>query len=60
MSMEPPPQTSDQKSDPRSTETKHTIDFINDLIPMITKLGCNAGKCHGSAIGRGGFKLSLY
>ena len=27
---------------------------------MITKLGCNAGKCHGSAIGRGGFKLSLY
>lgn len=60
MSMDPPPQTSDQKSDPRSTESNHTIDFINDLIPMITKLGCNAGKCHGSAIGRGGFKLSLY
>ena len=58
--MDPPPQTSDQKSDPRSTESNHTIDFINDLIPMITKLGCNAGKCHGSAIGRGGFKLSLY
>jgi len=37
-----------------------TVDFKNDLIPMFTKLGCNAGKCHGSAIGRGDFKLSLY
>lgn len=36
------------------------VDFRNDLIPMFTKLGCNAGKCHGSAIGRGDFKLSLY
>ena len=36
------------------------VDFKNDLIPMFTKLGCNAGKCHGSAIGRGDFKLSLY
>ena len=37
-----------------------TVDFKNDLIPMFTKLGCNAGKCHGAAIGRGDFKLSLY
>jgi len=36
------------------------VDFENDLIPVFTKMGCNAGKCHGSAIGRGGFKLSLY
>lgn len=36
------------------------IDFRNDLIPMFTKHGCNAGACHGAAIGRGGFKLSLY
>ena len=36
------------------------VEFKNDLIPMFTKLGCNAGKCHGSAIGRGDFKLSLY
>ena len=36
------------------------VDFKNDLIPLFTKLGCNAGKCHGSAIGRGDFKLSLY
>ena len=45
---------------PESNPVVETIDFINDLVPMFTKLGCNAGKCHGSAIGRGGFKLSLY
>jgi hypothetical protein len=37
-----------------------TVDFENDLIPLFTKHGCNAGACHGAAIGRGGFKLSLY
>ncbi len=36
------------------------VDFKNDLIPVFTKHGCNAGACHGAAIGRGGFKLSLY
>ncbi len=36
------------------------IDFHNDVIPLLTKHGCNAGACHGAAIGRGGFKLSLY
>ena len=36
------------------------VDFTNDLIPLFTKHGCNAGACHGAAIGRGGFKLSLY
>jgi hypothetical protein len=44
----------------KSEELDDTVDFKNDLIPMFTKLGCNAGKCHGSAIGRGDFKLSLY
>ena len=43
------------------SETRdEAVDFKNDLIPMFTRLGCNAGKCHGSAIGRGDFKLSLY
>lgn len=36
------------------------IDFHNDLVPVFTKIGCNAGACHGAALGRGGFKLSLY
>ena len=36
------------------------VDFRNDLVPVFTKHGCNAGACHSAAIGRGGFKLSLY
>lgn len=36
------------------------VEFQNDLIPVFTKMGCNAGACHGAAIGRGGFKLSLF
>jgi hypothetical protein len=43
-----------------SAEESGRIDFRNDLIPVFTKHGCNAGACHGAAIGRGGFKLSLY
>ena len=26
---------------------------------MLSRLGCNAGTCHGSAQGKNGFKLSL-
>tara|TARA_R110002049_G_scaffold27321_2_gene93990 strand:- start:53060 stop:55255 length:2196 start_codon:yes stop_codon:yes gene_type:complete len=36
-----------------------TIDFDTQIIPLLTRYGCNAGSCHGAAIGRGGFKLSL-
>jgi len=36
-----------------------TISFRNEVIPALTKLGCNQGACHGSQHGKGGFKLSL-
>ncbi|HZE98620.1 MAG TPA: DUF1549 domain-containing protein [Planctomycetota bacterium] len=35
------------------------IDFPNDVLPRLTRLGCNSGGCHGSATGQNGFKLSL-
>jgi len=35
------------------------IDFDTEIIPVLTKAGCNAGACHGAAAGRGGFHLSL-
>lgn len=41
-------------------ESDERIDFDHDVIPVLTKAGCNTGACHGAAIGRGGFKLSLY
>ena len=36
------------------------VDFDTQVMPVFTKAGCNSGACHGAAIGRGGFKLSLY
>lgn len=35
------------------------VDFIRDVNPVMTKLGCNAGTCHGAKEGKFGFKLSL-
>jgi len=34
-------------------------DYIQDVNPVISKLGCNSGTCHGSKDGKEGFKLSL-
>lgn len=34
-------------------------DYIRDVTPVLSKLGCNAGTCHGSKDGKNGFKLSL-
>jgi hypothetical protein len=36
-----------------------TISFANQVVPIFTKAGCNAGGCHGKASGQNGFKLSL-
>jgi hypothetical protein len=33
--------------------------FTNHVIPVLTRLGCNSGACHGALAGKGGFKLSL-
>jgi hypothetical protein len=35
------------------------ISFVREIMPQLSKLGCNAGTCHGSAKGKNGFKLSL-
>ena len=34
-------------------------DYLRDVAPVIAKLGCNQGTCHGAAQGKNGFKLSL-
>ena len=36
------------------------ISLVNDVIPVLTKSGCNAGTCHAKAgNGQNGFQLSL-
>jgi len=37
-----------------------SLSFANDVLPVLSKTGCNAGSCHGKAIGQNGFKLSLF
>ena len=36
------------------------VDFVNDIEPLLSRHGCNAGGCHGRASGQNGFKLSLF
>ncbi|MBI1312818.1 DUF1553 domain-containing protein [bacterium] len=43
-----------------SESRSRRIDFIRDVSPVLSKAGCNGGKCHGSFQGRGGFRLSLF
>ncbi len=41
-------------------ETSGRLNFVNDIVPVLTKAGCNAGACHAKAdVGQRGFRLSL-
>ena len=33
--------------------------FRHDVLPVLSKAGCNSGGCHGALAGKGGFRLSL-
>ncbi|MCA9040337.1 MAG: DUF1549 domain-containing protein [Planctomycetaceae bacterium] len=35
------------------------IDFHRDIVPILTRYGCNSGPCHGKSRGQNGFQLSL-
>jgi len=36
------------------------ISFPRDIVPILSKTGCNMGGCHGKAEGQNGFKLSVF
>lgn len=36
------------------------ISFRHQIIPILSKAGCNAGGCHGKAEGQQGFRLSVF
>lgn len=40
-------------------EKPMVVDFQNDIQPILSAGGCNAGACHGKARGQNGFQLSL-
>ncbi len=37
----------------------YAVSYVRDVMPAMSRLGCNAGTCHGSLEGKNGFKLSL-
>ena len=43
----------------KDLDKPHPVSFRNDLIAALNVGGCNAGACHGTPSGKGGFKLSL-
>jgi hypothetical protein len=36
------------------------VSFRHEVLPILTKAGCNMGGCHGKAEGQNGFKLSVF
>jgi hypothetical protein len=43
-----------------ATEPLRPLSFVNDIQPILTKAGCNAGACHAKAVtGQRGFRLSV-
>ena len=43
----------------KNSHAPFTWSFRNHVIPVMTKMGCNQGSCHGALAGKGGFKLTL-
>ncbi len=41
------------------SSAKKEPDYILDVTPVVSKMGCNMGTCHGAKDGKNGFKLSL-
>src|SRR5262249_52758279 len=44
-----PPRAGDKRPPP----------FTDEAVPLLTRLGCNQGNCHGKGAGQNGFRLSL-
>src|SRR5437867_12515382 len=52
LSVAAAPLVADDTHSPRVT-------FLRDVAPILNKVGCTSGVCHGAAKGKNGFKLSL-
>ena len=44
----------------RDTGTAPEFNFERDIIPILSRHGCNSSGCHGKAEGQNGFKLSVF
>lgn len=53
------PSSADAKEGAEASAGSQAVTFESDVQPLLTKLGCNAGACHGKSRGQNGFALSL-
>lgn len=37
-----------------------TLSYTQDILPILSKAGCNLGSCHAKSSGQAGFKLSIF
>jgi hypothetical protein len=52
-------QTAKVKAVSSGTAASAAPSFRNEVVPVLTRFGCNQGGCHGKEAGQNGFKLSL-
>ena len=45
--------------EPAAPSAVPAVSFRNHVLPVLTKVGCNSGACHGAAAGKNGFSLTL-
>ena len=44
----------------RNASARAPVRFGLDVMPVLTKGGCNSGSCHGASRGQRGFRLSVF
>src|SRR6266540_3851213 len=44
----------------RGGSARPQIGFTDQVLPILSRAGCNAGACHAAQYGQGGFKLSVF
>ena len=46
--------------DVQGTQEPRIYHFENDIVPLLSRYGCNSSGCHGNSGGQNGFKLSVF
>ncbi len=62
VALSAPTSRADEINDSPGTASDHgrRLNFENDILPILSKYGCNSSGCHGKAEGQNGFKLSVF
>ena len=47
-------------ADVPATPNSQALSFTQDILPVLSKAGCNLGGCHAKSSGQAGFKLSIF